>query len=84
MHAFEREQKPTPQLNNTMTAAETEESVQSPLYCIWRSWSCLARVHILHVLVELHTHAAAVLFPFYYAWECFAEDFPKPEVSLGS
>lgn len=49
MHAFEREQKPTPRLNYTMTAGEIEESVQSPACCIWRCWSCLARVHILHV-----------------------------------
>lgn len=49
VHAFEREQEPAPQLNNTMTAAEIEESLQSPACCIWRSWSCLARMHILCV-----------------------------------
>lgn len=47
--AFEREQEPAPQPNTTMTAAEIEESLQSPVYCTWRSWSCLARMHILFV-----------------------------------
>lgn len=41
VHTFEREQEPTPQLNTTMTAAS--------VCCIWRSWPCLASMHISHV-----------------------------------